>query len=114
MIYDDKFIVTNQQYNSGIMLDEYNGVYSLSGARLGQDRDGNEKVWQDWGFRQTKDKKPMEKAMPWKITIGTKDEAIQNLKDILSLLGAEYDGPEKFDGTPADSGDNPEFDKIPF
>jgi len=44
----DYFIQTNDEYNSGFMLDEYNGVYSLVEARLGTNKDGDEQIYKKW------------------------------------------------------------------
>ena len=106
------FILTDSRYASGIQLDEYNGKYSLVDAYMGQDKAGDEKVWQKWGFRQTKEKKAADKSMPWRIDLGTREEAIDILRQLLVMLGDELPGPERLpDSQPTGS---PEFDDIPY
>ena len=54
------------------------------------------------------------KKIPWKIELGTRDEAIANLRRVLAELGAEPDGPERLpEGYPIEGGE-PEYDSIPF
>ena len=79
MIID--FIVTDEQNNRGIALEEYNGKLSLTKGNIG--RDGNQ--YFEWGYPQ-RDRAPQEKAIPWKIILGDKQEAIEVLNRILSVL----------------------------
>lgn len=103
---EDQIIITNAQYNSGFCLEEYNDRYSLVDAF--QAKDGA--VVKKWGYRQ-KDKRPMEKASPWRIELGTREEAISRLHQLLGLLGAEVPGPERLPDGDFDPS-NP--DDIPF
>ena len=118
-------IITNEQYRSGFVLEEYNGVYSLVNAYRKKDGETEMK----WAYIEKREKneatdkwegKPGKK-IPWKIELGTRDEAIANLRRVLAELGAEPDGPErlqdygqpeKTDYTP--QGGEPEYDDIPF
>ena len=79
MIID--FIVTDEQNNRGIALEEYNGKLSLTKGYIG--RDGESHF--DWGYPQ-RDRAPQEKAIPWKIVLGDGPEAIEVLNRILSVL----------------------------
>ena len=84
----EKFIaLRDSKYNEGVQLEEYNGSFSLVTAR-----EAEGKVYLKWGFPQTKDRKPLEKSIPWKVTIGgSKEEAIEMLKTfMLMLAGQEY------------------------
>ena len=72
----------NDEYGSGIEMDEYNGQISLVNARRG--KDGN--IYKDWCYPQ-RDKKPIEKSLPWKIRIGSSpEEAIETLRHFIGLL----------------------------
>ena len=112
---DQDFIMTNEQYNSGIKVEEYNGTYSLVAAWMGKDGD----VALKWGYIE-KDKKPGKK-LPIKVELGDRDQAIEVLQAALRLMNAEPDGPERLqdygqsekpDYTP--QGGDPEYGDIPF
>jgi len=92
--------MTDEQYKSGFMLDEYKNSYSLVAARQ-YDKDGDLQTAKEWAFPQDKDRKPRAKAIPVKIELGPRDVAIKRLKQTLAMLGAEPDGPEEIDLEPA-------------
>ncbi len=76
------FILTNQKYQRGLVIDTYDG-YSIASAALG--KDGN--IYKEWAFPQGPGNAPKEKAVPIKIYLGkTPDEAIQVLRNIAELL----------------------------
>ncbi len=114
-------IITNEQYKSGFMLEEYNGTYSLVNAY--EDKNGEAQM--KWAYIEKREKKGDKwegvpgKKLPWKIELGTREEAIANLKAALAMLGAELPGPEDF-GNPDKqdhqniSGGDPEFSDIPY
>ena len=103
---DQNFIMTNEQYQSGYLVDEYNGKYSLINAYIGKDGEVKKK----WIYTIKND--AADKMLPWKIELGTKADAMNILNGIARLLNAEPDGPEEI---PQHSNDNPqEFDGIPF
>ena len=79
MIID--FIVTDEEKKSGIAIEEYNGKLSLTKGYI--DNDGNEHF--NWIYPQ-RDRAPQEKAIPWKIILGDKQEAIEVLNRVLSVL----------------------------
>ena len=107
----ENFILTDSEYKSGFVLDEYNGVYSLVEARQGTD----EKVYKKWGYIEKRDKgddgkyesKPGKKR-PWGVALGMREEAIRRLREVLVMLGDEPDGPERMDPLPAN------LDTVPF
>ena len=74
---DDVFMpFDGDQYNKGILLQEYNGTFYLVSAHGGNDG----KIYADWCFPQGRDRKASEKALPWKIKIGeNQDEAFKTL-----------------------------------
>jgi len=87
----EKFIaLKDSKYNEGVQLEEYNGSFSLVTAR-----EAEGKVYLKWGFPQTKDRKPLEKSIPWKVTIGgSKAEAIETLKGFLFFLAGKDNPPD--------------------
>lgn len=105
----DNFIITDPKWKSGIQLDEYNDQYSLVAAY--ETKEG--KIMQKWCFASTKDKKPSEKSMPWKLILGTREEAIKVLTGFIEMLGGALPGPEVLNGQNIQGG-NPEFGDIPF
>jgi hypothetical protein len=87
MAYEnDNFIMVNQQYDSGILLEEYKDKYSLASPYIGK----NGTVELKWCFRQEKDKESKEnkpgKSIPIKLELGTKEEAVKHLTALLDLL----------------------------
>ncbi len=92
-IEHDNFILTNKQYDSGIALDEYNDKYSIVSAYLNKDG----QVALKWVFQQKWDKEAKKsvpgKNMPLKIELGTREEAVETLKDLLMMLGWSEDVP---------------------
>ena len=89
---DDKYFYADpdSEYGEGVLLDEYNGRYSLVSAR--QRKTGE--IYMQWGFPQARDgsKKPIDKSLPWKITPGNKDAMIKMLQYFLGLLETGGDG----------------------
>lgn len=97
----------NDQYGSGIELNEYNGEYSLVNARQAEDG----QVWKEWCYPQ-RNKKPIEKSLPWKIKIGSSpEEAVETLKHFIKLLAHPSGGTirDEYYGPPAADDDD-----IPF
>ena len=106
---DQNFIMTDERYQSGYLIDEYNGRYSLINAYMGKDGLPKKK----WVYT-IKDEKA-DKMLPWKLDLGTKEEAIEVLRGIARLLNAEPDGPTRLPEPPEESPvAADEFDKIPF
>lgn len=81
-ISTEKFIKTNLKYNSGIAVDEYKGEFSLASAIEGKDG----KLYLRWVYPQGKDRKPSEKTIPHKITLGNKQQAIQYLEQCIYFI----------------------------
>jgi hypothetical protein len=80
------FIMVNQQYDSGIMLEEYKEKFSLTSAYLGKDGQAQLK----WCYRQEKDKESGNnipgKSIPIKLELGTREEAVKHLTALLDLV----------------------------
>lgn len=95
------FIQTNDEYKSGFMIDEYNGVYSLVEAKVGSD---GAKVFKKWGYVDKSVKgddgkyhSEPGKKRPWGVELGMKEEAIERLETVLAMLRGEPAGPEMMD-----------------
>jgi len=79
----DNFIITQEKWSQGTKLDEYQGTYSLIDAKEGQ---GGE-IFSTWAYPQDKDRRPRDKAIPVKVTLGTsKRQAIATLEYFLGIL----------------------------
>ena len=80
----DYFGYENSEYNDGIGLEEYNGTYSLVSSRMGNDG----KVYMRWCYPQGAGKGagPIARAIPWKIRLGSRDEAIKMINRISAAL----------------------------
>ena len=77
----------NDQYNRGIVLEEYNGELNLvAGFKTSH---GN--IYKRWGFPQRKDKTATDVAIQWKISLGSPMEAVRALKYLLSQLEIKSD-----------------------
>ena len=95
-----EFYLTNEEFKSGFILEEYNGVYSLVNAYKPVDGDPKMK----WGYIEKREKGPDDKwegkpgkKLPWKIELGMREEAIERLTSVLKELEAEYEGPQPMD-----------------
>jgi len=79
-------------YGDGILLDEYRNEFSLVVAKR---KDG--KTYKEWVFPQKRDgsKQPLDKSLPWKIKLGSKDEALRVLRFFLAELEGTPASPHK-------------------
>jgi len=77
-----RFIKTNDKYGTGIAVDEYKGEFAICAAIVGKD----DKLYLRWTHPQGKDRKPSEKAIPHKITLGNKQQAINRLEKLLLMV----------------------------
>ena len=109
---DKTFIEQDMQYHSGICMDNYNGEISICVSQTGKDG----KVYLKWCYPQNKERKPSEKPLPWKVSLGSKSQAIEILEAFLQELKgmqgiaqqpAEAEQPETFGSGMPD-------DQIPF
>lgn len=76
--------VPNNQYGEGVLVNKFGDQYGLLSAQKGK---GNGTVYKKWCFPQDKDKQPREKAVPWGIRIGNKNEAIEVVTGIAKAFG---------------------------
>ena len=70
-------------YKNIIIIDEYDGKISLIMGQLGKD----ELPYKRWGKLQVAKDKYAKKDMPWKVSLGTKKQAIEALQFFLAELG---------------------------
>lgn len=78
----DNFILINEKFKEGIMLDKYQNEYGLCMAQEGEDG----KKYLRWVFPQGKNREPGKKAIPMRITLGVKQQAIQRLEQLLMMI----------------------------
>lgn len=107
---DQNFIMTNDQYSSGVAVEEYKGTYSLISSYMSN----SEEVKKKWGYTIKNDK--ADKMLPWKIELGERKQAIEVLQGLLRLLNAEPEGPMELPehGREPGSDDGQGVDEIPF
>lgn len=92
---DDNFIkLDGSEYGEGVGVEEYNGTISLVLSQLGE----NGNVYKRWCYPQVGKKgenKPLDKAIPWKISIGNDKRSaiimLGRLGKIIEDMGAEDD-----------------------
>ncbi len=90
-------VVLEGEYGDAVILEEYNGTYSLVS---GQKSKTNDKVYSRWAFPQLKDKQPGPKAMPIKVKLGKKDEAIGVLTNMIQSLSWNNEAPKNDSDVP--------------
>lgn len=99
----ETFIMTNSQYKQGFEVSEYNGKFSLCSSNEGKDG----KIWFKWVFPQNKDKEPIDKAIPMKVELGSRENAIARLKKAIEFV-------ETYEDLVGGDGDDGHDDDIPF
>ena len=90
----DEFIKTAG--SQGLILQEYQGKYSLAAAWEGKEG----KVNMKWAKEQKGKDEYAEKATPIKVSLGDRETAIATLKALLGQLGAAETGPMPDDDVP--------------
>ena len=111
-IPENKFIMTDEKYKSGIAVDEYGGKISVVNAKQG--KDGN--IYAEWAYPQKYvdgEKIPHTKALPWKILLGAdRTAAISILKKLLIMVG-DVQTEETYNSVPV-TDDKDSDSTIPF
>ena len=111
MAQDIFYEYEDSQFGDGVVLNEYRNEFSLVAAKQ---KDG--KTFMEWMFPQKKDgsKQPIDKSLPWKIKLGSREEAIRLLRFFLEKLEGDHPAsgkssvqtrrndapPEDYDDTP--------------
>ncbi|MGM0377050.1 MAG: hypothetical protein ACQEQ0_09755 [Bacteroidota bacterium] len=82
---DIKYIdIPDNQYGDAVVLEEYNGIYSLVAGTTNDEG----KTFKKWAFPQTKNREPGKKAIPVKVQLGDQHSAAE----ILRGMADEIDG----------------------
>ncbi|MCJ7808885.1 MAG: hypothetical protein MUP26_01360 [Desulfobulbaceae bacterium] len=111
MTQDIFYEYEDSQFGDGVVLNEYRNEFSFVAAKQ---KDG--KTFMEWMYPQKKDgsKQPIDKSLPWKIKLGSKEEAIRLLKFFLEKLeggpSASVEAPKQTrrnDAPPEDYDDAP-------
>lgn len=92
--------IEGNKYGEVVIIEEYNGKYSLCSGRVG--RDGG--VYKNWAFPQDKNKNPRETAVPIKINIGDEAAAREMIFQIEYAFKALTEKPELRENNKADYG----------
>jgi hypothetical protein len=101
-IIEGSFIQTDEKYSNGVAIDDYKGNIKI--VRAYKDKNGDIKA--KWGFPE-KDKRPLEKSIPWGIDLGSRYEAAGTLAALLEILAPKATGNKM-------QAQKPEEDDIPF
>ncbi|MFA5307726.1 MAG: hypothetical protein WC365_09815, partial [Candidatus Babeliales bacterium] len=75
----DEIIKTGEK--SGIKVEEYNGIISLSAQR-----EGNGKYWGEWAKYKKGKNEYQEKDWPIKVILGDKETALKALREIYAVI----------------------------
>ena len=67
------------KYKEGFAIDEYQGEYFMVRAQVGKDG----KLYARWMRPMLGKDKVSEKSIPWKISLGNKQQAIQRLEQLI-------------------------------
>lgn len=89
------------EYDEVLLLDKYNDEYGIVLAQ--ESRDGS--VYKRWCYpqrrdRQKKDNVPAEKAIPWRVRLGDRKQALTILKGMVAALEGHADNLAKKDDIP--------------
>ena len=80
------FEYPNNKYGEGILLQEWNGTYSLVAAQKSQN---GGTVYKKWVAPIGRDKKPIDKQLPWRIDLGdSREQALETLRYFGKVLSA--------------------------
>ena len=91
MAFEYFIIDPDSEWNEGVMIEEYNSVFSVVAATKSKTAEGT--IYKKWGFPQNKDKQPIAKAIPWKVRLGSKRRAVEVLQQLLDALRQEAGDP---------------------
>ena len=90
---NDNYVCTDKEHNRGVVLNEYNGDYSIVSAN--EDKAG--KIWMDFGFKNVNGR---DVKLPLAGKLGNKKQAADILRTMLAMLGeqgqANYEGDVPF------------------
>lgn len=73
--------IDSSQYGDGVKLQDYKGTFFVIATKYNSEGE----VFMQWAFPQV-NRKPTEKAIPFKVSLGTKKEAIETLELFVATL----------------------------
>jgi len=76
--------VPGSKYSEVVIVNKNGDRYSLIAGKAGK---GEGQNFKKWCFPQGQDRKPRDKAVPWKIELGCRDDAIEVVKGIAKAFG---------------------------
>ena len=81
-----KFIETNPRWGEGIIIECYEGNWQLIAGNRNE-----QATYKKWCYPQKRGKNqgPMDKAVPWKISLGPAETAIDRLRQIAKMINEE-------------------------
>jgi len=85
-INEADYIETNEQYSRGIAIDRYKNEISIVSADKNKDTGD---IWPNWCYPQKRangENVPGEKAIPMKLRLGLKEQAIQRLEQLIMVI----------------------------
>ena len=97
--------IPNSNYGEVIIVEKYNDQYGLV---LGKKGDKGGTVFKKWCFPEFK-KEPGKKAVPWKLPLGNRDDAVKVIRALAAAFGIGVPGGQG--KAPQSSADD---DSLPF
>ena len=82
---DYSWRIRSSRYGDMVVLNEYNGTWSVAAGREGKDG----KTYMDWAFPQDKDRQAKKTAIPVKANLGELEGAIEIAEGIVDALKAQ-------------------------
>jgi len=80
--------IPNSNYGEVIIVEKYNDQYSLV---LGKKGEKGGTIFKTWGYPQFK-KEPGKKAIPWKLPLGNRDDAVKVVRALAAAFGIGVPG----------------------
>lgn len=77
------FRLEGSQYGEGVVLNEYNGVYSIVAAQ--ESKDEEKVIYKRWCYPE-RDRKPIDTAIPMGVKLGDKQAMVSMLTSILQNI----------------------------
>jgi hypothetical protein len=84
--FEMSFVVESSKYGEMVVVQKYGDDYKLLAGKASKRADGT--PWLKWVYPQGIDKKPIEKAIPLQINLGSINDARSILTRILNALPA--------------------------
>ncbi len=75
--------IPDSKFSDTIIINKYGDQYSIVAGGISKEG----KNYMKWCFPQGPDREPREKAVPWKISLGNRDEAVEVVTKIAKAFG---------------------------